>query len=291
MYSSQRRAAALLTTGALAADDPWQDLAGMDMTSTQSAQKKFPQGAALVVGGSGGLGAAIAKRLGRYGSAVALTYNSRRERGEAVAGEIADAGGRASAYPVDLTQRTSVAGLVENVVRDFGALHTVVFAAGPPFELRYISQTDPATMEHHLASDIMGFFHVTQAALPHLRKSRGSLLACCTCGIDRWPVKDAISVVPKAGVWAIARGVAREEGRFGVRANVIGTGVINAGSSIDGLANGNVPENFIEDAVAATPLRRLGEADDIAEAACFLASQQASFITGQVLNVDGGWSI
>lgn len=261
------------------------------MTSTSRIQPKFPAGAALVIGGSGGLGAAIARRLGDYGSDVALTYKSRRERGEAVAKDIADGGHKSNAYAVDLTQQASVAGLLETVVRDFEALHTVVFASGPPFALRYISQTDAATMEHHLASDIMGFFHVTQASLPFLRKTRGSLVACCTCGFDRWPVKDAISVVPKAGVWAIARGIAREEGRFGVRANVIGTGVINAGSSIDGIANGNVPESFIQDAIAATPLRRLGEADDIAETACFLASQRASFITGQLINVDGGWSV
>ncbi len=252
---------------------------------------KFPSGAALVVGGSGGLGAGIARRIAAYGSDVALTYNTRRERGEALASELRTDGRKAGAYAVDLTKQASVIALVEDVVREFGTLHTVVFAAGPAFALRYISQTDPATMEHHLASDIMGFFHITQAALPHLRKTRGSLVACCTCGFDRWPVKDAISVVPKSGVWAIARGVAREEGRFGVRANVIGTGVINAGSSVDGLANGNVPSNFIEDAAAATPLRRLGEADDIAEAVCFLASRQASFITGQLLNVDGGWSV
>lgn len=264
---------------------------GSFMPSTCDPQPKFPTGAALVVGGSGGLGAAIARRIADYGSDVALTYCSRRERGESVAQDIRQDGRKASAYAVDLTQQASVVALLDNVLRDFSALHTVVFASGPPFALRYISQTDAATLQHHLTSDIMGFFHVTQAALPHLRKTRGSLVACCTCGFDRWPVKDAISVVPKAGVWAIARGVAREEGRFGVRANVIGTGVIDAGSSIDGIANGNVPENFIQDAIAATPLRRLGAADDIAEAACFLASQQAGFITGQLINVDGGWSV
>lgn len=260
-------------------------------TPTPAGATRFPAGAALVVGGSGGLGAAIARRIAEYGSDVALTYNTRRERGEALAHDIAKGGTKASAHKVDLTQQGSVVTLLDSVVRDFGALHTVVFASGPPFALRYLSQTDAAALEHHLASDIMGFFHVTQAALPHLRKTRGSMVACCTCGFDRWPVKDAMSVIPKAGVWAIARGVAREEGRFGVRANVIGTGVINVGSSIDGIANGNVPQNFIDGAIEATPLRRLGEAADIAEAACFLASNQAGFITGQLLNVDGGWSV
>ena len=90
----------------------------------------------------------------------------------------------------------------------------------------------------------------------------------------------------QAGIAALVRGIAREEGRYAVRANVIGTGVIDAGITQAGLESGDVPQNFVDGAIQSTPLGRLGEADDIAEAVLFLASQRAKFITGQVLNVD-----
>jgi len=254
-------------------------------------QRTFGAGGALVFGGSGGLGSAIALTLARYGADVAVTYRSRLAEAEKVAESVRGMGRRASLYQTDLTERASVEAAVVGAAKALNGLHTVVFATGPLIHLRYLSQTEPERLQDHLNSDIMGFFHVVQAALPHLRESRGSFVACCTCGLERWPIKDVLSVVPKAGVAAISHGVAREEGRFGVRSNVIGTGVINAGASIDGVAAGVVPESFLQGAVESTPLGRLGDAEDIAEAVAFLASQQAKFITGQILNVDGGWSI
>src|SRR3546814_14561499 len=121
----------------------------------------------------------------------------------------------------------------------------------------------------------MGFFKVVQATLPHVRDAKGAYVACCSCGGEKWPIKDALSVVPKSAVMAIARGIAREEGRFGVRANIVGTGVINAGVTISGVESGDVPESFITGAAQMTPLGRIGEADDVAEAEIGRASWRA----------------
>lgn len=249
----------------------------------------FPkQGAALVIGGTGGLGQAIVPTLAENNTDVAFTYFGNR----AAADELAAAGpGRIEAFRLDLGDRESIVAAVDAVVEAYGGIHSLVYAAGAPIYLKYIGQIEPNRMAHHLDSDVMGFFNIVQATLPHIRAARGSYVACCSCGVEKWPIKDALSVVPKTAVMAITKGIAREEGRFGVRANVVGTGVINAGITLAGITSGDVPESFVSGAVQMTPLGRLGEAQDIAEAVLYLASRRASFVTGQVLNVDGGWTI
>lgn len=261
------------------------------MTKKQS-DNLFPaRGAALVIGGTGGLGQAIVRKLAAHGASVALSYHSRREPAELLAAECSGDGRTATAYQMDLMDRDAIIRVVKAVAETYGGIHTVVYAAGAALYLRYIGAIEAERMSYHLQSDVMGFFNVVQASLPHMREAKGAYVACCSCGIDKWPFKDALSVVPKAGVTALARGIAREEGRFGVRANVIGTGVINAGITLAGLESGDVPQNFITGAIQTTPLGRLGEADDIAEAVLYLASPRSKFVTGQVLNVDGGWTV
>ncbi len=252
----------------------------------------FPaEGGALVIGGSGGLGSVIVRTLSAYGSDVAFTYNTRRGPAEDLAKEIKSKGHVSAAFPISLTDRGSIIEAVEASASALKGIHTLVYAAGAVIYLRYMSQIEHERMAHHVDSDVMGYFNLIQAAMPHLRKTRGSVVACSTCGIERWPIKDALSVVPKAAVTALTIGVAREEGRFGVRANVVGTGVIDAGVTKTGLASGDVPENFIVGAIQTTPLGRIGDAADVAEAVAYFASSRAKFVTGQVLNVDGGWSI
>ena len=259
-----------------------------DVTSQGTAD--FPaHGAALVIGGTGGLGSTIVRGFAARGVNVAFTYHSRREPAVALADELSNDDCRLQAYSLDLMDRDSIVAAVAAAAADFGGIHTVVYAAGAALYLRYMGQIEPERMAYHVQSDVMGFFHVVQATLPHVREMKGSYVACCSSGLDKWPIKDALSIVPKSAVATITRGIAREEGRFGIRANIVGTGVINAGITLAGLASGDVPESFIKGAAEMTPLGRIGEGEDIAEAVLFLASHRAKFITGQNLNVDGGW--
>lgn len=248
-------------------------------------------GAALVVGGSGGLGQEIVRRLVHSGVPVAFTYNSNRDGASMLEQELAELEPAVEAFALDLMDSDSIEETINAVAEKFSGIHTVVYSAGVPLYLSYISSIKPPDMLFHMQSDVMGFFNILQASLPHIRQARGSYVACCSCGLDKWPIKDALSVVPKSGVSALIRGLAREEGRFGVRANVVGTGVMDAGVTRSGLKSGNIPESFVTGAIQTTPLRRLGEAGDVAEAVLFLASQRAKFITGQTLNVDGGWTV
>ncbi|MEX1670535.1 SDR family NAD(P)-dependent oxidoreductase [Zhongshania guokunii] len=255
-------------------------------------ESQFPaSGTALVVGGTGGLGRAIVSRLIANGSAVAFTYHSNTAAADSLLAEHNDSGVAVSAYQMDLMDSASISHVVESVAAAGGGIHTLVYSAGAPLYLRYIGAIESDRMNFHLQSDVMGFFNLVQSSLPYIRELQGSYVACCSCGLEKWPIKDALSVVPKAGIAALVKGLAREEGRYGVRANVIGTGVIDAGITQAGLESGDVPQNFVSGAIQTTPLGRLGEADDIAEAVLFLASKRAKFITGQVLNVDGGWTV
>ena len=139
--------------------------------------------------------------------------------------------------------------------------------------------------------DVNGFFHVIHAALPHLRDSQGSIVFVSSAGLKRFPPGDVLSVAPKGAIEALMRGIAREEGRYGVRANNVAVGVVDAGMFPKLVERGELTQEWIDAATRNTPLRRFGTPGEIADAAVFLASARARYITGQTLFVDGGYTL
>jgi NAD(P)-dependent dehydrogenase (short-subunit alcohol dehydrogenase family) len=252
----------------------------------------FPAGAALVAGGSGGIGRAICIRLAEAGADVALTYRSRRDAAEQAAAAVRAAGRRASIHAVDLGDAAAVAEVVDQAAAEHGALHGVVHAVGSDIAMRFISELGPEEWRAVVHADADGFFHLVRAALPHLRRARGSVVAVTSAGLERFPARDILSVAPKAAIEAVVRGLAREEGRHGVRANSVAVGVVDAGmfQRLAGAA-GELSSAWVEAATRNAALRRLGTADEVADAVVFLASARASYITGQRLVVDGGYSV
>lgn len=259
--------------------------------STVPSQSIPARRTAIVAGGSGGIGVAIGRTLARSGVDVTLTYYRNREKAESAAREIADLGGRAEIAQVDLNDAATVRSVVDRAAERSGELAVAVYAAGPYINMRHISRLDPQLFEETLRTDIFGCYNFLHAALPHLRKSRGVVAALVTPAIRRYAVKDVLSASPKAAIEALVRGIAAEEGRFGVRANCVGVGVIEDGMYHKLIETGDFDERFLQATRDVVALRRLGAAQDIANAVEFLVSERAGYITGQTLMVDGGYAV
>ena len=248
-------------------------------------------GAALVSGGSGGLGAAVCRLLAARGSDVAIGYRSGAAAARELAAELKAAGVRAAAFGADLTDPEQARRLGERAVERFGAVHTLVHAAGPHIPQLHLSRIEPAAFRRQLEAEAAAFFNLVQPLLPRLRESRAAIVAVTTAATRRYPVRDGLSAGAKGAVEALVRGLAAEEGRYGVRANCVGPGMLADGMAQRLIASGDLDERALAAARRNIPLRRFGSAADIAEAVCFLASDRAGFISGQCLDVDGGYTV
>jgi NAD(P)-dependent dehydrogenase (short-subunit alcohol dehydrogenase family) len=247
-------------------------------------------GAALVTGGTGGLGAAVTRMLAERGSRVAFTYRSNGEAAAALAADIRKLGAEVENWQLDLTDPEATAALLATVESRFGAIHTLVYASGPDVPLVYLSRVSPSRFKEQVEADSIAFFNLVQPAIERLRRSNGSIVAVATTAITRAIPRDGLSAGPKGAVEGVVRTLALEEGHYGVRANCVGVGMTSVGIAQRLIEGGGLGEAGQAAATASIPLGHFADAADIAEAVCFLASDGARFITGQTLNVDGGYS-
>ncbi|HXG27636.1 MAG TPA: SDR family oxidoreductase [Nevskiales bacterium] len=254
------------------------------------AQGEFPAGAALVFGGSGGIGQHVALAFARAGTEVAIVYRSKRDVAEKVAGEVRSLGRKASTHAADVTDPGQIRAAVAAAVKTHGRLHTIAWAAGPVVEQVFIGETTPELWKRSIDTEVHGFFNAVQATLPHLREQGGgSYVHLGSAGHLWFPQKDGLSVIPKAANEALVKGIAKEEGKHGIRANSILVGVIKAGMFLVLLERGVFDQAWTEETQKLLCLKRWGEPEEIGHAAVFLATNQ--YVTGQQINVSGGFGV
>jgi NAD(P)-dependent dehydrogenase (short-subunit alcohol dehydrogenase family) len=243
-------------------------------------------GAALVTGASGAIGAAVCRLLGERGS----RWVGGRRPVTPVVGE-GNPSREPSLLEVDLLDPESARRFVETGAELYGGIHSLIHAAGPVVPQTFLSQVDPRTLREHLEFEAASFFNVLAPSLPYLRESRGSVVAVTTVANRRFPLRDGLSAGPKGAIEGITRAIAAEEGPFGVRANCVGPGILEDGMTQRLVERGDVSDEALHKVRDEIPARRLGRADEVAEAVCFLCSPRASYISGQFLDVDGGYSV
>lgn len=236
---------------------------------------------ALVTGGGGGIGKAVALRFAREGAQV-VVIDIVAEAAQAVADEIAAAGGAALAVTCDVTQRDQVEALVRQVLDAYGQIDILCNNAGITRDARLVKMTEDE-FDSVVDVNLKGVFNLTQAVAPHMiERGYGRIITTSSIVGLYGNFGQTNYVATKAGVVGMTRVWARELGPKGITANAIAPGFI----ATDMIKT--VPQKVLDDFAARTPVRRLGTPEDIANAYLFLASEESSFVNGIVLSVDGG---
>lgn len=238
---------------------------------------------ALVSGASRGLGAAIAKRLAADGFKVAVNYASSRAGADRVVAEIREKGGEAEAFQADVTDESSVEDLVARVRATLGPVGVLVAnATGPQPEVAF----EDLTWQDHLNQ--LEFFVksptlLLQAVLPDMRAAGGGRMIQIGSDIfERGLPRMSAYVAAKGAQMGLTRSWARELGADGITVNLVAPGWVPVER------HGELTEADLADYVAEIPVNRIGLPEDVAAAVAYLASEEASFITGQRITVNGG---
>lgn len=237
---------------------------------------------AIVTGSARGLGAATAWRLAREGARVVVTDIS-AELAEATAQAMRDEGLQALSIPGDITRAADVEALVEGAVEHFGGVHVLVNNAGFPRDGLLTKMTED-DWDKVIQVILKAAFLTSKAVMPHFIEQRFGRIVNISSRAYLGNPGQANYSAAKAGILGLTRALSLEEGRFNITVNAVAPGFIET-EAVRSLGHF---EKIRDAAVAACPLRRTGQPEDIADAVAFLASERAGFITGETLHVTGG---
>lgn len=231
---------------------------------------------AIVTGASKGIGAGIAQALAADGASVVVNY--------AVVERIAKAGGKAVAVKADVSKSVEAQALIDAAVKEFGRLDILVNNSGV-YQFAPLEEIDEAQFHRQFGINVLGLLLTTQAAAKHLGEG-GSVINIGSVVSHITPPHSAVYSGTKGAVDAITGVLSRELGPRGIRVNSLNPGMIETEGAHEA---GIIGSDFQTDVVGQTPLGRVGQPDDIARAAVFLASDDARWVTGELVKVAGGY--
>ncbi|CAN7744233.1 3-oxoacyl-[acyl-carrier-protein] reductase FabG [compost metagenome] len=241
----------------------------------------------IVTGGGGGIGGATCLRFARAGAAVGV-LDLNPEAAERVAGQIREAGGRALALRCDITERASVDAALAAVEQGLGPVDVLVNNAGWDVFKPFI-KTEPAQWERLIAINLTGALHMHHAVLPGMiERKRGRIINIASDAARVGSSGEAVYAACKGGLVSFSKTIAREHARHGITVNVVCPGPTETALFEDYKQGAGNPEKLVEAFTRSIPLGRIGQPDDLPGAVLFFASDDAGFITGQVLSVSGG---
>lgn len=249
--------------------------------------EQFAGRSALVVGG-GGIGAEVCRQLAAGGASVYFTYNRGVEAAEKLAGEL-PADQLAGHRQVDVSDHEAVAALVAEAEQSMGAVDVVVSTVGYLHELTLYTDVDLETVHRTIAIELFGLMYLVKAVLPAMiRRDYGRIV---TVGSDSGKVgstAEASSAAARGGVIAFSKAIAREVARHDICVNVVCPGPTDTPLLRSMLDDEGVSGKLMNAMVRAIPKRRAGTAEEVAAVTCLLASDRASYVTGQAISVSGG---
>ena len=243
---------------------------------------------ALITGSSRGIGRAVALRFAKDGAKVVVNCVSTRDKADAVAKEIRAAGGEAVVAVGDVSKKADAERLVKSAIDNFGKLDILVSNAGIIIDRPFVESTEE-DWARSIEVNLRGFFNMTRAALPHMIERRsGRVIAtgsCITEVADFGGNKYSVCTASKGGITMMLRPIAAEVAPHGVTVNSVSPGYIATEML------GQIDAEGLKQALRLVPMGRYGKPEEIAAAMAFLASDDAAYITGQTLRVNGGLSM
>jgi 3-oxoacyl-[acyl-carrier protein] reductase len=238
---------------------------------------------AIVTGASKGIGASIARHLARAGAAVVVNYASSKDGADRVVGEITRDGGRAIAVKADVGTRAEVERLFAETTRAFGRLDILVNNAGI-FEFAPLEDVTEEQFRRQFDINVLGPLLASQLAVKHFSPGGGSIINVSSIASTLTLADSSVYNATKAALDAVTRTLAKELGPRHIRVNAINPGMVDT----EGLRAAAFDEDFRKQVESRTPLGRIGQTQDIAPAAVFLASEESGWITGETLVIAGG---
>ena len=249
--------------------------------------RRFEDKTVIVTGGGGGIGGATCRRFGREGARVAV-FDLNREAALKVVADIRQAGGQAEAFECDITRRPDVDAAVVAVETGLGPIDVLVNNAGWDV-FRPFVKTEPTLWDRLIEVNLTGALHMHHAVLPGMsaRKS-GRIVNIASDAARVGSSGEAVYAACKGGLVAFSKTVAREHARHGITVNVVCPGPTDTALFADYKEGAGNPEKLEEAFRRSIPLGRIGQPDDLPGAILFFASDDAAYVTGQVLSVSGG---